>query len=112
SASAFLVLLTQPYKFSPAQMDGRSGGRWMDKPQYSPTYQIKVNLNAPAAAPHPPQAVPYIDYLKQVHRVCKPTSYFEIGVETGQTLVFADCPSVAVDPDLTNLAANPIGVKS
>src|SRR5262245_40201926 len=83
----------------------------MDKPQYAPTYQLKVNLNLNASAPVP-EAILYIDYLKQIHRVCKPGSYFEIGVETGQTLVFADCPSVAVDPDLRNLAANPIGRKS
>lgn len=44
------------------------------------------------------QGVSYIGYLKQIHEVCKPSSYFEIGVETGRTLALAQCRSVAVDP--------------
>ena len=43
--------------------------------------------------------VGYIDYLGRIHKVCKPSSYFEIGVETGRTLRLAQCHRVAVDPD-------------
>jgi hypothetical protein len=41
----------------------------------------------------------YREYLKQIHDVCSPRSYLEIGVATGATLAFAQCPSVAIDPE-------------
>ncbi len=36
--------------------------------------------------------------LDRLHTALKPRTYFEIGVETGDTLALARCPSVAVDP--------------
>lgn len=43
------------------------------------------------------QGIHYRDYLKGIHRVRRPSSYFEIGVDTGATLALAECPAVAVD---------------
>ncbi len=36
----------------------------------------------------------YTEYLKQIHRVVKTSSYLEIGVHTGVTLGFAECRAV------------------
>jgi hypothetical protein len=38
------------------------------------------------------------DFLREVHRVLRPRTYFEIGVRTGTSLELSRCPSVAVDP--------------
>jgi len=86
----------------------------MDKPQYSPAHPASMNLNVnvPASISQFHQGIDYLEYLKQVHRVCKPSSYFEIGVQSGQSLAFAECPSVGVDPDLTHLGVNPICQKA
>jgi len=40
----------------------------------------------------------YQDVLGRLHTALNPRTYFEIGVETGETLALAHCPSVAVDP--------------
>lgn len=37
--------------------------------------------------------------LRRLHEMLKPSSYFEIGVEKGMTLAFAQCASIAVDPE-------------
>ena len=81
----------------------------MNSPQNSPAHQANLNsnLNMQASISRFHQGIEYLEYLKQVHRVCKPSSYFEIGVQTGQTLAFAECPSVGVDPDFSRLTANP-----
>lgn len=52
---------------------------------------------APVNAFH--TGIPYLDYLQQIHRYREPSSYLEIGVETGQSLALARCPSVAIDPE-------------
>jgi hypothetical protein len=40
----------------------------------------------------------YLDVLRRAHRALRPRSYFEVGVQFGDTLKLARCPSVAVDP--------------
>ncbi|MGI5222873.1 hypothetical protein [Nocardia sp. CA-290969] len=42
--------------------------------------------------------IPYLEYLQQIHQVAEPSSYLEIGVDTGQSLALAHCPTVAIDP--------------
>lgn len=44
------------------------------------------------------QGIFYRDYLKRLHDACRPSNYFEIGVDTGATLALARCRAVAVDP--------------
>jgi hypothetical protein len=82
-------------------------------PNWRPfNYQINVNLAVPPDAPpsiskfH--QGIIYSDYLRQIHLICAPSSYLEIGVETGATLNFARCRTVAIDPKF-QLRGNPIG---
>ncbi|MGB3146567.1 MAG: class I SAM-dependent methyltransferase, partial [Paracoccaceae bacterium] len=41
----------------------------------------------------------YLPYLEQLHRKLKPKVYFEIGTESGASLAYATCTSIAVDPD-------------
>ena len=41
----------------------------------------------------------YRAVLKRFHGVLKPATYLEIGVEKGGALAFAECASIAVDPD-------------
>ena len=52
------------------------------------------------------RGIVYGEYLYQMHRVLRPSSYLEIGTETGRTLALAQCPSIAVDP-LFKLHGNP-----
>jgi glycosyltransferase involved in cell wall biosynthesis len=40
----------------------------------------------------------YLTCLKQVHENVQPNLYFEIGIDTGDSLGLAKCPSVGVDP--------------
>jgi hypothetical protein len=54
------------------------------------------------------KGIPYHQYLQQIHDVIEPSSYLEIGVETGSTLAFAQCRSVAIDPQF-KFRDNPIG---
>jgi hypothetical protein len=70
--------------------------------------KIKINLNKIDSARGFHRGIYYRDYLKQVHEVWKPSSYLEIGVESGATLAFAECRSVAVDPQF-RFHGNPIG---
>ncbi|HTV26789.1 MAG TPA: class I SAM-dependent methyltransferase [Xanthobacteraceae bacterium] len=70
--------------------------------------KIKINLNKTHSARGFHRGIYYRDYLKQIHKVWKPSSYLEIGVESGATLAFADCRSVAVDPQF-RFEGNPIG---
>jgi hypothetical protein len=73
-----------------------------------PPYQIKWNLNAPQSVSKFHQGIHYAEYLKQIHEVHKPSSYLEIGVETGATLALAQCRAVAIDPRF-QLQGNPFG---
>lgn len=53
----------------------------------------------------------YLPYLKSLHEKLKPNIYFEIGTESGASLSFAECISIAVDPqfrlDLDIVAKKP-----
>jgi hypothetical protein len=40
----------------------------------------------------------YASFLKRFHQNFKPRNYFEIGVQTGGTIEFAECASIGVDP--------------
>ena len=40
----------------------------------------------------------YLTCLKNVHEIVDPKLYFEIGIDTGDSLGLAKCPSVGVDP--------------
>jgi len=44
------------------------------------------------------KGIGYYEFLSQIHQVCKPCSYLEIGVGTGATLGLAECRAVAIDP--------------
>jgi hypothetical protein len=70
--------------------------------------KIKVSLNKALSAKEFHRGIYYKDYLKQIHAVWKPSSYLEIGVESGATLAFAACRSVAVDPQF-RFHGNPFG---
>jgi hypothetical protein len=39
------------------------------------------------------------DVLAALHRILQPRTYLEIGIELGNTLAAAHCPSIAIDPD-------------
>jgi hypothetical protein len=83
----------------------------MEDPQsksQSPYYQIKMNLTIPPSISKFHQGINYYEYLRQIHQVCNPSSYLEIGVETGATLALAQCRAVAIDP-IFKLQGNPIG---
>ncbi|SNX71122.1 glycosyl transferase family 1 [Cereibacter ovatus] len=43
-------------------------------------------------------ATHYLDWLPDLHRQLRPDTYFEIGTESGASLAFARCFSIAVDP--------------
>jgi hypothetical protein len=47
----------------------------------------------------------YLLYLQKLHEILKPKVYFEIGTESGASLSFAECASIAVDPQF-NLQAD------
>jgi hypothetical protein len=71
-------------------------------------YQIKAGSGASESASKFHRGIFYCDYLKQIHQAWKPSSYFEIGAETGATLALAECRAVAVDPEF-RLQGDPIG---
>ena len=52
------------------------------------------------AAPGFPQmgTTHYLPWLEQLHRRLRPRVYLEIGTESGASLAYADCLSIAVDP--------------
>src|SRR5689334_19647475 len=52
----------------------------------------------------------YYAFLAQMHRVLNPSTYFEIGTQTGRTLQLAQCRSIAVDP-VFQLATDTMGQK-
>jgi hypothetical protein len=58
-----------------------------------------MNIDTSSSSSEFHRGVVYGQYLKQIHRAWKPRSYLEVGVETGKTLAFAECPAVAVDPE-------------
>jgi hypothetical protein len=83
----------------------------MEDPQpksWSPHYQINTNLIVSPSISKFHQGTDYGQYLKQIHQVLKPSSYLEIGVQTGATLAFAQCRAVAIDPNF-QFRGNPIG---
>jgi hypothetical protein len=43
----------------------------------------------------------HVDVLTALHRILKPRTYLEIGVDRGDTLRAAQCPSIAIDPAFT-----------
>lgn len=55
----------------------------------------------PEAGPSDFEGPWYVEILKQVHKVLKPRSYFEIGTNTGTTLAISRCASIAVDPSIS-----------
>jgi hypothetical protein len=40
----------------------------------------------------------YLEVLKNFHRYLRPKTYFEIGTNTGSSLDYVECPSIAIDP--------------
>jgi hypothetical protein len=40
----------------------------------------------------------YTTIMEKLHRALQPKTYMEIGTETGQSLAYAQCPSLAIDP--------------
>jgi hypothetical protein len=44
------------------------------------------------------RGISYEEYLKQIHQVCRPLNYLEIGTGFGATLALARCPALAIDP--------------
>ncbi len=51
------------------------------------------------------------EVLASLHRILQPRTYLEIGIEQGNTLQAAHCPSIAIDPDFT-IDQGAIGHKS
>jgi hypothetical protein len=43
-------------------------------------------------------AVPYLEFLKEIHTQLGPRGYLEIGVRHGDSLALAQCPAIGVDP--------------
>lgn len=83
----------------------------MDNPQLQPVsfqYQIRSRPGVAPSINKFHQGIFYMDFLQRIHEVKNPFSYLEIGVETGATLVFAQCPSVGIDPDFL-FQGNPVG---
>src|ERR1700733_7310688 len=84
-------------------------------------YDRARSLNLAMVAAHPislspsiskfHQGINYHDYLRQIHHVIQPSSYLEIGVETGATLGLAQCRAVAIDPKF-QLQGNPLGQRA
>jgi predicted O-methyltransferase YrrM len=63
---------------------------------------------APLAANTPPDETrfehvrgerPYLDVLKDIHRLLEPRRYLEIGVRRGKSLALSDAKTIAIDPD-------------
>lgn len=52
----------------------------------------------------------YRDLLRKIHEGLQPNNYLEIGVETGATLAYANCPAIAVDPNF-HISIDVIGTK-
>jgi hypothetical protein len=73
--------------------------------------QIKMNTNVLPSISKFHQGISYYDFLRQIHQVRKPSSYLEIGVETGATLAFAQCRAVAIDPRF-QFQGDPIGQRT
>ncbi|MBZ9990507.1 class I SAM-dependent methyltransferase [Mesorhizobium sp. BH1-1-5] len=40
----------------------------------------------------------YVNLLEDIHKKTKPTTYFEIGVQFGDTIKLAECATIGVDP--------------
>lgn len=78
---------------------------------WSPQYQITINPTLSPSISKFHQGISYNEYLRQIHQVRKPSSYLEIGVETGATLALAQCRAVAVDP-IFQFQGNPIGQRT
>jgi hypothetical protein len=53
----------------------------------------------------------YYSVIARLHRHLQPKTYLEIGVLNGDTLAIAECPSIAVDPNL-EINQDVIGAKS
>jgi hypothetical protein len=53
----------------------------------------------------------YLSVLTRLHRHLQPKRYLEIGVLHGDTLALAECPSIAIDPNL-EINQDVIGVKA
>lgn len=41
---------------------------------------------------------PYVSLLEEIHKKAKPRTYFEIGVQFGDTIKLAECATIGVDP--------------
>ncbi|HVG51787.1 MAG TPA: class I SAM-dependent methyltransferase [Xanthobacteraceae bacterium] len=83
----------------------------MDNPQLQPLsfqFQVKSKPRVAASLSKFHQGIFYLDFLNQIHQAKKPSGYLEIGVETGATLAFAQCPAVGIDPKF-QFQGNPIG---
>jgi hypothetical protein len=52
----------------------------------------------------------YQTFLKRVHEIVNPTTYFEIGTLNGETLKLASCASISVDPHY-QIASDVLGKK-
>jgi hypothetical protein len=53
----------------------------------------------------------YTDVLRHLHEWLKPTSYFEIGTCSGESLSLANCAAIAVDPEFLLGATDIMGKK-
>ncbi len=53
----------------------------------------------------------YLKFMQNLHRALKPKWYFEIGTQTGASLVLSSANSIAVDPDF-QIVGDPYGNKS
>ncbi len=60
----------------------------------------RANMNLSTLTPASPHAgMHYLDFLGHVGTIRKPTSYFEIGTDTGLSIAKWSCDAVCVDPE-------------
>ena len=51
----------------------------------------------------------YIDFMARMHKALRPKTYLEVGCNTGDSLILAECKSIGIDPSfahLRNVSAN------
>ena len=97
---------------APSASGHRHSGMQDPQPKSWPLHhRTNTDLNVWPSISKLHQGINYNQYLKQIHQVWKPSSYLEIGVETGATLAFAQCRAVAIDPKF-RLRGNPIGQRT
>ena len=75
------------------------------------TPNIAAALEQPKDSMPDHRGIGYLSVLKRMHDVLAPTSYLEIGTNTGDSLTLATCSTIAVDPKFRLGGRDVIGKK-